>query len=182
MADLRLCTCRSGLGQLAIVAALAFTGPASAEDAWTPLREGWSRYQNERFGTSAEVPRHIFKLVEPPPVNGDGRAFTSRDGSQLTVSGSYGPYVVTDTFTEYKAWLLENAELDRITYKAEGKSWLVLSGIKGQNIVYQRVMEGCGAAHTLHIEYLASKKDLYGPVAVRMARSLSCKAGPLRSQ
>ncbi len=172
MADLRLCICRAAVGQLAVVAGLAFTGPASAEDTWTPLREGWSRYKNERFGTSAEVPLHLFKLVEPPPVNGDGRAFASRDGAQLTISGSYGPYVVTDTFTEYKVWLLENAELDRITYKAEGKSWLVLSGVKGQNIVYEKVMEGCGAAHTLHIEYPAIKKELYDPVAARIARSL----------
>jgi hypothetical protein len=88
-----------------MVAALAFKGPASAEGAWTP---------------------------EPPPVNGDGRAFTSQDGAQLTVSGSPVSYVVTNTFAAYKAWLLENAELDSITYKAEGKTWLVLCGMKGQ--------------------------------------------------
>jgi hypothetical protein len=133
------------------VAALAFTGPASAEGAWTPLADSWSRYKNERFGTSAEVPLHVFKLVEPPPVNGDGRAFTSEDGAQLTVLGSFGPYVVTETFAEYKAWLLENSELDGITYKAQGKTWLVLCSMKGQYIVYDKVMEGCGAAHTLHI-------------------------------
>ncbi len=173
---------RVEMGQLVIVAALAFTGPASAEDTWTPLREGWSRYKNERFGTSAEVPLHLFKLVEPPPVNGDGRAFTSQDGAQLTISGSYGPYVVTNNFVEYKAWLLENVELDRTTYKAEGKSWLVLSGVKGQNIVYEKVTEGCGAAHTLHIKYPATKKGLYDPVAGRMARSLGCKAGPIQGR
>jgi hypothetical protein len=169
-------------GVLMVAAVMGLFSPASADDTWTPTNEGWSRYRNERFGTLAEVPLHVFKLIEPPPANGDGRAFASRDGAQLTISGSYGPDVVVDTFAGYKAWLLENAELDRITYKAEGKTWLVLSGVRGQNIVYQKVVEGCGAAHTLHIEYSASKKDLYDPVAVRMARSLSCKAKPLRSR
>jgi hypothetical protein len=167
---------------LPIAAVVGLFSSASADDTWSPTGEGWSRYRNERFGTLVEVPLHIFKLVEPPPVNGDGRAFASQDGAQLTISGSYGPYVVTDTFNAYKAWLLENAELDRITYRAEGKTWLVLSGVKGQSIVYQKVVEGCGAAHTLDIEYPASQKDLYDPVAVRMARSLGCKAEPLRSR
>src|SRR3712207_486861 len=66
---------------LAVV--IAPTAHALADDTWTPPRNGWSRYTNERFGASAEVPLHVFRLVEPPPANGDGRAFTSQDGAEL---------------------------------------------------------------------------------------------------
>ncbi len=123
-----------------------------------------------------EVPRHLFKLVDPPPVNGDGLEFKAADGSGLWISASYAPSVVTDTFQEYKAWLLEHAELDRLTYKAEGKNWLVLSGTKGRNIVYRKVLEGCGTAHEVQIEYPVERKALYASIVARLSRSLGCNS------
>jgi hypothetical protein len=148
--------------------------PALADDTWTPLGKGWERYTNERFGTAVEIPRNLFKLVEPPPTNGDGREFKSADGTGLWISASYAPSVVTNTFQEYKTWLLEHAELDHLTYKAEGKGWLVLSGTKQGNIVYRKVVEGCGAAHEVHLEYPAERKALYDPLVTRVSRSLGC--------
>lgn len=150
---------------------------ATAADKWMPLSNGWSRYTNERFGTVAEVPRHLFTLVEPPPVNGDGRGLKAEDGARLWIYGSYGPYVVTDSFQKYKSWLLEHAELDRLTYKAEGKSWIVLSGSKQGSIVYRKVVEGCGAAHEVQLEYPVQKKALYDPLVTRISKSLGCTLG-----
>jgi hypothetical protein len=92
------------------------------------------------------------------------------------IYGSFGPSVVTDTFQEYKAWLLKQNDLDRLTYKAEGKNWLVLSGTKGTNIVYMKIMEGCGAAHEVRIEYAAQNKKLYDPVVARLSQSLACNS------
>lgn len=123
-----------------------------------------------------EVPLHLFKLVEPPPTNGDGREFKTDDGAGLWISGSYGPYTVTDSFQAYKAWLLKEAALDRVTYTAEGKNWLVLSGTKGASIIYRKVFEGCGAAHEVQIEYPVQRKALYDPVVARLSRSLGCNA------
>jgi hypothetical protein len=140
------------------------------------FRQRVERYANERSGTVAEGPRHFFKLVEPPPVNGDGREFRADDGAKLWVSGSYGPYAVTDGFQEYKAWLLEHAELDRVTYKAEGQSWLVLSGLKGSTLVYRKVIEGCGAAHEFRIEYPVERKARYASIVARLSRSLGCNS------
>jgi len=158
-------------------AILLLSTSAFAEDLWMPLREGWNRYTNERFGTVVEVPRHLFTLVEPPPVNGDGRELKAEDGARLWIYGSYGPYVVTDSFQKYKSWLLEHAELDRLTYKAEGKGWIVLSGTKQGSIVYRKVVEGCGAAHEVQIEYPAQKKALYDLLITRLSKSLGCSLG-----
>jgi hypothetical protein len=148
--------------------------PARADDTWTPLSKGWERYTNERFGTMAEIPRHLLKLIEPPPTNGDGREFKSADGARLWISASYAPSVVTDTFQEYKEWVLEHAELDRVTYKAEGNNWLVLSGTKGKTVIYRKVFEGCGAAHEVHIEYPVQRKAVYDQVIARLSKSLVC--------
>jgi hypothetical protein len=165
-----------GAGLFALAAVLLATSPVFAGDKWTPLGKGWERYTNERFGTVADVPRHVFRLVEPPPANGDGREFRADDGAGLWISGSYGPSVVTETFQEYKAWLLKHADLDRVTYKAEGKNWLVLSGTKGTSIVYRKIIEGCGAAHEVRLEYASQDKRLYDPVVVRLSQLLACKS------
>ncbi len=148
-----------------------------ADDKWAPVGNGWERYTNERFGSVAEVPRHLFTLVEPPPENGDGRQFKAEGGARLWIYGSYGPYVVTDSFQAYKIWLLEHTELDRLTYMAEGKGWLVLSGVKQGNVVYRKVIEGCGAAHEVKIEYPVQRKALYDPLVNRLSRSLGCTLG-----
>jgi hypothetical protein len=165
-----------GTGTLALTAALFLSSPTSAADIWTPLGNEWEQYTNERFGTHAEVPHQQFKLVDPPPANGDGREFKADGGAGLWISGSYGPYVVTDTFQEYKAWLLKHTDLDRVTYKAGGKNWLVLSGTKGTNIVYRKIIEGCGAAHEVRFEYASQNKRLYDPVVVRLSQSLACRS------
>ena len=77
------------------------------DDTWKPLKDGWSHYTNERFGTAADVPLHLFKLVEPPSENGDGRLLRSNDGAELRVYESFGPVegAVNETFEEYKKWL-----------------------------------------------------------------------------
>jgi hypothetical protein len=49
---------------------LALAAPADAE--------GWRIYNNERFGTTAEVPADW--RAGRPPENGDGLVFTSPDG------------------------------------------------------------------------------------------------------
>ncbi|KLK90144.1 hypothetical protein AA309_27405 [Microvirga vignae] len=79
---------------------------------------------------------------------------------------------MTDSFQAYEAWLLKEAEFDRLTYKAEGKNWLILSGTKGPTIVYRKVFEGCGAAHEVQIEYPTQRKALYDHIIARLARSL----------
>jgi hypothetical protein len=72
--------------------------------------------------------------------------------------------------------MLQQNGLDRVTYKAEGKNWLVLSGTKGTNIVYRKVVEGCGAAHEVQIEYPVQRKALYAPVVARLSQSLGCNS------
>lgn len=164
---------------ISLLVTLVLVAPALADDAWTPVGQGWSRYTNERFGTKIEVPLHLFKLVDPPPMNGDGRRLASKDGARLWIYGSHGPYSVTEGFEDYKRWLLDGAEKDgiRVTYKAEGNGWIAYSGMKDATITYTKVIEGCEVGHHLTVEYPASKKRLYDPIVTRMSRSLRCRTG-----
>lgn len=175
---------RGGIWRLAFFAGV-FCSSAVIADTWQPLGKSWSRYTNSRFGTVVEIPLLLFTPVDPPPENGDGREFKAGDGARLWVSGSYGPYVVTNSFAAYKAWLTEETKPERATYKAEGKHWLVLSGIDGSTVVYTKAIEGCGAGHEINIEYPAAKRSFYDPIVTRLSRTLRCqkpnlKTGPIQ--
>ncbi len=149
---------------------------AGAGQELTRMEDGWSRYANARFGTSADVPTSLFRMADPPPTNGDGRTFKAQDGAELTVFASYGAVTVTESFAEYKSWILEQLQKDglRISYKAQGKDWLAASGTKGESIVYVKVLDGCDATHEVRITYPAARKATYDPVIGRLARSLRC--------
>jgi hypothetical protein len=140
-----------------------------------PLDPGWSRYVNARYGTSAEVPLGLFE-AQPPPGNEGGRTFRAKDGAELRVYGSYVPLAVTETFEEYKGQLLNSIRDDgvRVTHRSDGKDWLVYSGIKGSTVIYYKVIEGCGAAHTVYMEYPQRLKAVYDPVVARASASLRC--------
>lgn len=148
----------------------------SAAQELTRIDDHWNHYLNARFGTSVDVP-NIFKMIDPPPENGNGRTFRSADGAELLVFGSYSATTVTESFAEYKAWFLDRLQDDgvKISYKAQGKDWLAASGTKGGAIVYTKVMEGCGATHEMRIVYAVARKDAYDPLIGRLARSLHCE-------
>lgn len=141
----------------------------------TRIDGAWRHYRNARFGTSVDVPS-TFKMANPPPVNGDGRIFKSADGAELRVFGSHGATTVAEDFASYKTWKLNQLQEDgvNVTYKAQGKNWLVASGIKGRNVVYVKVVEGCDATHEIWMAYPIEGKQTYDRLIGRLARSLGC--------
>jgi len=161
---------------------LFLSGGVAAADSWTALGGGWSRYVNERFGTSLEIPLQLFEPVEPRPENGDGREFRAQDGARLLVYGTYAPFAILSGFEEYKSNLLSEAKHRGlgVTYETSGKGWLVFSGLAGTNVVYTKVVEGCEAAHEFTIEYPAASKAAYDRVVTRLSRTLSCRKLPSR--
>src|SRR3954462_10937531 len=81
--------------------------------------ETWTRYVNERFGTSVEVPAAF--TAQPPAANTDGRTFVSKDGTaRILVYGSNAPSVVVESFAAYRDWIAEAEAKDslRISYRA----------------------------------------------------------------
>lgn len=151
-------------------------GPALAGDG------GWWRYVNPRFGTADDIPVAGF-VPDPPPDNGDGKAWTSVDGrGHIAVYGGY--VVVADDFAGYREFLLETARNDGvdITYSAAKPGWFAYSGFKGETIVYAKVVvsDRCDTltAHHLRITYPREQRAAYAPIVKHMAHSLAAVPRP----
>lgn len=131
--------------------------------------ETWRTYHNTRFGTTAEVPANW--KMGPPPENNDGRAFSSPDGrAKIIISGIF--HVLPHQ--EEVAVHLKPGEGETITYKKQGSNWIVVSGIKGDEIFYRKSILSCRDTiwNDVSIEYPAAEKEKYDPLVARVAASL----------
>jgi hypothetical protein len=134
--------------------------------------ETWHVYANPRFGSVIEYPERFRPL--PSPENGDGQAFEAPDGGRLSISGSYN--INDDTPESYERFLRageDNSYAD-VKYRAIGRDWLVLSGLRDGKLYYDRLLfdQRSNTVHHLAITYPPSQRESYDPVVTRMARSL----------
>lgn len=132
----------------------------------------WTRYSNDRFGTSIEYPAGLFRAL-PPPDNNDGRTFTARQGEGgFIVFGSNNVFGMT--LSELMADDEASGGYDAVTYRRSGSDWYVLSGYRGGEVFYRKVMLGLRGEviHTFEITYPPARKPVFDPVAARMAQSM----------
>jgi hypothetical protein len=139
----------------------------------------WSHYANPRFGTFMEYPSARFEAL-PPPENGDGQSFKARDGAKLAIFGSYN--IDESTPASYETFLRwdDSGKYAHVTYRASGDDWLVLSGLRGGDVFYEKYLFRGDTVHGLVITYPQALKAEYNPVAARVAKSLG--AGNVESQ
>jgi hypothetical protein len=139
-----------------LVSLVGFVCPVRAEE--------YVNYCNGRYGFCACYPKHFG--VEPAPVNDDGRRFYDGNGLTMTVSGINN--ALDDTLqSEMRS---ESKDFDKITYRAKGDNWFVLSGQKGANIVYLKTYAGKGSINHLYIGYPAGQKAEYDGIVARISR------------
>ena len=147
------------------ILALALSGVVAAWAAgkYTPTaEERWVTYQNERFGYSFYYPAALFDAGELPE-NGGGQTFNSKDGrAKIVVFGTNN----AENFTPpayRKVILQEFGGYDQMDYSPTGETWFVLSGFRGENIYYQKVMFSCGSKiiNALSITFPKSEKPFY---------------------
>ena len=154
---------------MAAVAVIAIDGLASKRSAGD-----WTRYTNDRFGASAEVPAAGF-VIEPPPTNGDGRGWKSADGKgEILVYGSFTGEA--ETFDDYRKQLLGFAADDgvAVTYQAGEKNQsFAYSGTVDGDIIYLKAVraEPCSAlvVNHIHFRYPAAQKTRYDPIVAHGA-------------
>ncbi len=124
--------------------------------------ESWTTYKNPRFGYTLSYPSSLFKPQEPSE-NSDGRSFLTADGrAKIVVYGT----VNDENFTpaQYRQTILsEFAGYDQIDYSPRGKTWFVLSGFRGDQIYYQKVMFSCGGRviNALSVTFPKPEKKFY---------------------
>jgi len=155
---------------LALLAALLLM--PGLDSARAQSGDGWTVYENARFGTAVEYPARLFALVQRS-ANGDGATFASDDGRlRFLVFGQHNYDGLG-----IRALAVRDAADDRfddVTYRKTGRDWYVLSGYAGDDIFYRKAVLGRdGVVHVLEITYPPSEKGRMDPVVARMAGSLS---------
>jgi serine/threonine-protein kinase len=143
---------------------IALPAVAVAQDSWTA-------YRNTRFGTSIEYPSRFH--AGHPPDNNDGQSFTADDGAKLSVWGSFN--ALEHDVAGLEAFLREDPkEGEKITYRAAGRNWLVLSGTRGDRLFYRRHLfsHKREVVNAFEISYPAALASTYNPIVTRIAKSL----------
>jgi|GEM_PF-990044 len=139
-------------------------------DLFQDIGGGYACYRNARFGTEITCPASYFQ-PEPPPGNGDGRRFDSADAAarflvfaEFNVLGqSLGDLMQADEGTLGR---------ERITYRASGTGWYVLSGPADGRIFYRKVMlTPDDLIRVFEIIYPEQLKAEFDPVIGYMARN-----------
>jgi serine/threonine-protein kinase len=79
-----------------------------------------------------------------------------------------------------EAFLREKAkDGEKITYRAAGKNWLVLSGTRGDRLFYTRYLlsHRNEVENAFKISYPAALAATYDPIVTRMSKSLKAGRG-----
>jgi hypothetical protein len=138
----------------------------------------WASYHNERFGYRVLYPADAFRPGQESE-NGDGLNFFSADGrSKLTVFAAFNTQGVG--IEEYRATMLrEFPGYDQIGYGPRGGSWFVLSGFRGPNIYYQKVLFSCGGrvVNAFALTYPAEQKRQFDPIVTGIEKNFRTASG-----
>src|SRR5262249_29449584 len=104
---------------------------------------------------------------------GDGQSFSAEDGAELLVWGS--PNALNLDLKGFETFVRENPPAEqRISYRAAGKNWFVLSATRVDHLFYSRyILSHSGAVqNAFEISYPARLAATYRPIAARIAGSL----------
>lgn len=132
----------------------------------------YKTYVNSRYGFSIDYPDYLIPQGEA--VNGDGQVFLSKDGeAELRV---YARACIDDRDTT-PAEFLRKADAEKvkegrvISYRAKGKGFAVVSGTKGKQIYYDKLMTTGNWCTFFQWNYAASNKEKYDEATRLIANS-----------
>jgi hypothetical protein len=158
--------------------------PASAQSSESPRAavlaggegaqvQDWVPFSNDRYGFSVDIPADL--QPSPPPENGDGRSFTSKDGRATVLA--YG-----HLFVDVSGLVEDERDEEqmsakgglKVTYRQVSARATTFSGLQGTTIVYQHAIATCKgtASAIVHAEYPASEKARFDPLVAHMAKTL----------
>jgi hypothetical protein len=135
-------------------------------------QQRWAIYANPRFGTTIDYPADLFVQRDPPPENGDGQAFRTRDGrARLAVWGAYN--VDGDSPQGYVENYVEPH--GGITYRRITARYFAVSGLRKGDIFYQRCNFAAAPGDVIdcfETTYSPADKAAMDAVVARLSRSL----------
>jgi hypothetical protein len=132
-----------------------------------------SKYRNVRYGFSFSIVKGL--KSERSPDNGDGIRLKNGKGFSISAYGSNNVLTAT-LLDEVKS---QSRTLDKVTYRAKGKNWYVLSGLKGSKVVYIKGFVGDGSINTMLLEYPKNDERAYDALVTQLSRGF--RPGNLRT-
>jgi len=135
----------------------------------------WKTFVGWKFGTSIAYPASGFSALPEPDAH-DGRTFVSQDGARIAVFASYN--VLDESIEADLASLIKSEGYQRLTYKARGPNWFVLSGLRSiegrERVFYEKYLFGTGGKtiHAVVVTYPAELKAIHDPLVGRIGSSL----------
>jgi hypothetical protein len=127
----------------------------------------WAVQRDSTLGFRFSYPRDVFHRTK-----GDGKPsfhyFASKDAKLMVGAWSNK---AGQTPNEFKRWLLANAGgYEDKTYVPRGRSWFVISGYRGDDIYYEKVMFSCAGriVNVFAITYPKNRRRSYDPVVEQM--------------
>ena len=169
---------RAGAWLLAL--GLGLAGGGSAGTSAAPGEPaGWTTYRNEHYGFAFAYPASVFAPVPPRAGDGlsdraserSGQAFASRDGSAF-ITAAAAPNATGDGPRAYRARAIANSYAKaRITFERMESDGFVVSGFKGRDIFYERVVFSCGGrvVNAWVATYPAAQRARYDPIVEALA-------------
>lgn len=141
---------------------VAASEPGSAARYKPKADEDWTTYKHPRFGFRLYYPADIFE-AEQSPEGENGLRFTSDDGkAQIVTFGAINNEDLSPS--EYRRVLLEDfGGYDQLDYNPKGRTWFVLSGFRGGNTYYQKVMFSCSnkLINVFSVTFPSGEKEYY---------------------
>jgi hypothetical protein len=169
MASLRLLWCALCISAVFCGSEWLSAGPAQAAN--------WTTYRSPRFGYVLVFPADI---VERRSESTDGRSieFASDDNLvRLRVLADYNAENVS--LGDYRAAILRELSEYKLEYGPMGRSWFVLSGVRGDSIYYQKVLFACGGRmiNAFSLTYPAKLRSVFDSIVTVIEKSFHPPAG-----
>jgi hypothetical protein len=130
----------------------------------------WQTYVNVRYGYQLCYPAALLEAQREADA-GDGRTFVGKDGAELLVFGAYNVLQsnLADEATEQASGY--TGKRGKISYRAKGRGWLVLSGDDGaDNLFYTKTFERGDRFLAFQLKYPKAAAAKYKPVIDRLNR------------
>jgi hypothetical protein len=126
---------------------------------------GWATYRNERFGLTLSYPATVFSSEQTSEA-GDGVLFATADNSAQLLVGVLAN-VEDHSPRSYQRFIARHSYPGlQVDYAPVGQGWAVLSGTRGDTMIYEKIMFSCGGRviNSFAMLYPVAERRFYDPL------------------
>ena len=125
----------------------------------------WTTYKNSRFGMQMRYPAEVFTEHRASRA-GDGDLFTTVDGRAKLLIGAFENTQRHSPASYQRFIARESYPGLRADYSPVGAGWSVLSGTRGETMIYEKVIFSCSGRviNSFALVYPIDERQLYDPI------------------